>query len=80
MREFRRQRFVIGVERRQVGPERGARRAGECREIEQESGLILARARERIGEDQPTFSVSVVDLHHEAFAAGDYVARAEGVA
>ena len=46
----------------QVGPERDARGAGQRGEIDDQLGLLLARARQRVAEDQPPFGIGVADL------------------
>lgn len=40
---------------------------------------MFASTRKRVGEDEATFGVGVIDLDGETFAAGNDVARAEGV-
>ncbi len=52
------QRLVVGIEGRQVGSERHARRARQRREIDQKVGLLLVGKRERIARiSRPSASV-----------------------
>ena len=67
--DLRRERFVVGVEGRQIGPERDPRGAGQRREIEHELRRLLVGQRQRVGEDQPAFGVGVADLDGQALAA-----------
>ena len=67
--DLRRQRVVVGVEGRQVRPERDPRRAGQRGEVEDQVRLVLIGARERVGEDQAPLGVGVADLDREALAA-----------
>ena len=60
------QRLVIGVEGRQIRPERHPRRAGQRAEIDQQIRLLLVGQRQRIGQHQPALGVGVADLDRRA--------------
>ena len=69
--ELGRKRVVVGVERRQLRPERDARRAGERRHVDQQVGRLLVGERQRVGQDQAAFGIGVADLDREALARAD---------
>ena len=74
------ERVVIGEQGGKVGAERDPRGAGQGGEIEDQLGLLLGRAGERVGEDQPPLRVGIADLDGEPLAALQDVAGPEGVA
>ncbi len=55
-------RLVVGVEGRQVGPERDARGAGERAHVDEQIGALLIRQRQRISQDEAAFRIGVADL------------------
>ena len=73
------QGLVVGVERRQLGPEGDAGRAGQGGEVERQIGRMLPGAGQDVGQDQPALGVGVADLDGQALAAVQDVARPEGV-
>ena len=78
--DLARERLVVGVERRQLRPERHPRRPGERRQVDGQGRLQLPGPRQRIGQDQPTLGVGIADLDGEPLARGEDVARPHGVA
>ena len=76
--ERRRQLVVVGVDRRDFGPQRDAGGAGERRHVGDQFRLLLVGERDRVGEDQAAFGIGVADLDGEAVARAIDVARAKG--
>ena len=74
------ERFVVGVERRQLGPERDPRRAGERSHVDEKIGALLVGERERVGEDEAALGVGVADLDGEAVACAVDIERPERAA
>ncbi len=70
---------ISGIRGRQLRPERDPCGARECGEIDEQIRLLAVRFGERIGEDQAPFRIRVADLHRDAFARLDDVARAVGM-
>ena len=71
------ERIVVGEERRQVGAERDARRAGQRGEVDDQLRLVLVGERQRVGENEPALGVGVADLDGQALARRVDVARPE---
>ena len=78
--QARRQRLVVGIERRQVRPERHARRAGQRGDGDEVVGRLLVGEADGVGEHEPALGVGIADLHRHAVPARQHVAGAEGVA
>ena len=84
MRCARRQQRFRGLvpprhEGGEVGSQRHPRRAGQRGEIDQQRGLLLAGAGQRVAEDQPPFGIGVADLDRQPLARAQHVAGAKGV-
>ena len=76
-RASRRKRLVVGVEGRQVGPERDARSARQRAHVDKQIGRLLVGERERIGKHQPAFRIGIADLDGQALARAIDVERPE---
>ena len=72
------ERVVIGEQSGQIRPERDPGGAGQGGEIEDQLGLLLAGAGERVAEDQAAFRIGIADLDGEALAALQDIAGPEG--
>ncbi len=68
--------LIVAEERRQVGSERHARRAGQRREHQHRVGLLLVGKADRVGQHQPALGIRVANLDALPAAAGQHVARA----
>ena len=73
-------RLVVGEEGRQFHAGRHACRAGQRGDIDQEFRRLAIGFGERIGEDETALRISVADLHGQALAAPENIARPVGVA
>jgi hypothetical protein len=78
-RHLARPGLVVGVERRQLRPQRDPRRARQRGEVDGQHRLMLTRARQRVGQDQPTLRVGVAHLDRQSLAAAQHVARSHRV-
>ena len=69
---------MVGEKGREVRAESDPRRAGQGREVDDQLGLVLGRAGQRVGEDQPPFGIGIVDLDERPGAGLDDVAGPVG--
>ena len=53
---------IFDVERRQIGAERHARRAGKRRHVDEQVWRFLVSERQGIGKDKPPLGIGVADL------------------
>ncbi len=80
LRQGRCQRVAVGVEGRQVRADRHPGRPGQRGHRHDQVRRLLGGKGQRIGEDEATFGIRVVDLDRQPVACGQDVAGAEGVA
>ncbi len=70
---------VVREEGRQVGAERDAGSTRQRRHVDHQVRCVFIGIGQRIGEDQPSLGIRIVDLHGQALAASVDIAGAEGV-
>ena len=73
-------RVLTREQRGQIGPHGNACSTGQSGEVDDQVGLVLAGAGQRIGEDQAPFGIGIADLHRDTGTALEHVAGPEAVA
>jgi hypothetical protein len=73
-------RLVVGIERRQLRPERDARSARQRAHVDQQMGGFFVGECQRVGENQTALGVGVADLDIQSLARRIDIERTERVA
>src|SRR5690606_33784363 len=71
-------RAIIGINRRKVRAKRDARRARQCRHVNEEVWRLLVSKSQCVGKDQAAFRIGIADFDREASARTQHVAGPEG--